>query len=103
MKTIKFKVEGDRIIKDPTCDFSNFSKANFLIAEFSFSSEWDGFTKVAGFSKGGKELEPRYLINGNTFEVPREAFKGPFFRMYIVGKRGDEKLKTKTTIVSERD
>ena len=100
MRTLKFNVNNDTITKDSESDFSNLSKESTIQAVFSFSKDWDGYAKVAGFSRAGKELEPKILLHGTTCDVPYEALCGTFFRMSIIGKKGNNKKQTRQILIN---
>lgn len=102
MKTLKFVVENQIIKKDPSCDFSNLvpGTEGFMVAEFSFSKEWDDMPKVVGFySPLGREYPPRVLADGKTCVIPPEALQKRIFKVQVVGKKNDVKLKTNKAIV----
>lgn len=105
MRTLKFIVDGLIIKPDPSCDFSNLvpGTAGYLQAEFKFSNEWNGTTKVAGFySILGKEYTPQVLNAANTCVIPAEALKGSKFKIQVCGSRGvDFKLKTDKVTVCQ--
>ena len=103
MRIIKFVVDNDKIRKDPDSDFSNLSKNPSVQAQFSFSKEWDGFIKVIGFRRGNKELEPRILSRGTTCEIPLEALKGTFFRMHVLGKKGERRIITLPLLINNNE
>lgn len=103
MRTLRFIVDNDVIKRDSTSDFSNLSKETHVQIEFMFSNEWDGFVKVAGFRRGRDELDPRTLLHGTTCDVPIEALKGTFFRMYVIGKKGEQRLSTKQILISTNE
>lgn len=97
MRTLKFIVEGQVIKQDPSCDFSGLvpGTEEYIQAEFKFSSEWGTYVKAAAFySVMGREYEPKPLKDGRTCMVPAEALKKRVFKVGIVGKFGDSKLKT---------
>lgn len=104
MRTLRFVVDDQIIRQDPACDFSGLVPGTngYLIAEFQFSKEWDGCTKVAGFySAMGKEYPPRILADGKTCVVPFEALEKRVFKIQVIGKRGDSKIKTNKVAVSQ--
>jgi hypothetical protein len=97
MRTLKFVVDGQIIKPDPNCDFSDLvpGTEGYLQAEFSFSSEWSGYAKVAGFwSVLGEEYPPQILQAGKTCIIPSDILKKRIFKIQIIGKRGDLRLKT---------
>lgn len=102
MKILRFIVENQIIKKDPSCDFSNLvpGTKGYMVAEFSFSDEWDGMTKVVGFySPLGREYPPRVLADGKTCVIPFEALEKRIFKVQVVGKKGDSRLKTNKVVV----
>ena len=44
MRILKFIDDGQRLTKDPSCDFSGIVRGskNYLMAHFLLSSEWTG-------------------------------------------------------------
>lgn len=104
MRTLSFIVRGQIISLDPTCDFSNIVPGTdgYLRAQFSFSPEWDGCVKVAGFySEMGEEYPPQILKNGKTCPIPVEALKRRTFKIQVVGKREDFKIVTNKVSVEQ--
>lgn len=105
MRTLKFIVNGQSIIQDPKCDFSNLvpGTAGYLQAEFSFSKEWAGAEKVAGFySVMGREYPPQVIGPTNTCPIPAEALLCEKFRIKVFGSRGsDFKITTDKVTVSQ--
>lgn len=103
MKTLRFIVENQIIKKDPNCDFSYLvpGTKGYLIAEFSFSKEWEGMAKVVGFySPLGREYPPRALADGKTCVIPFEALDKRIFKIQVIGQSPDFKQKLKTNKVA---
>ena len=96
MRTLKFIVEGQIIEKDPKCDFSGLvpGTEGYLQAEFSFSPEWNGMAKVAGFIAKFQEHEPQVLEDGKTCIIPASVLANKRFKIYVVGKNENTKLVT---------
>lgn len=97
MRTLKFIVDGQIISRDPNCDFSDLvpGTEGYLRAEFSFSPEWRGCAKVAGFySVMGNEYPPQVLTDGKSCIIPAEALARQTFRINVIGKNGEMKLTT---------
>lgn len=102
MRTLKFIVEDQIVKQDPNCDFSGLvpGTKGYLQAEFSFSSAWDGYVKVAAFhSIMGREYEPQPLENGTTCMIPAEACAKKEFRIQVLGKKGDDRIVTDKFVV----
>ena len=97
MRTLKFIVNGQNLIQDPSCDFTGLfpSEKQELVAEFSFSDEWESGIKVVAFySVLGKEYPPQVLNEENHCVIPREALIRPVFRMQILGELGGTIIQT---------
>ncbi len=104
MRTLKFVVNDQIIMPDPACDFSNLIPGTYgyLVAEFFFSNEWDGCSKVAGFySPLGKEYPPRLLADGKSCVIPFEALEKRTFKVQVIGKRNDFRIKTNKVAVHQ--
>ena len=104
MRTLKFIVEDQIVKPDPNCDFSNLvpGSKGYLKAEFSFSKEWDGYTKVAGFfSPMGREYKPQILKDGKTCVIPAEACAKSQFKIQVLGQKGVDVLTTNILAVSQ--
>jgi hypothetical protein len=102
MRTLRFFVDGQTIKPDPTCDFSGLflSKNSDVCAEFIFSSEWNGMTKVAAFwSMLNEEYEPQVIDENNTCIIPSEAFTRAAFKIQALGIKGSGKLTTNKLVV----
>lgn len=105
MRTLKFIVEGQVISQDPNCDFSKLvpGSEGYIQAEFSFSPEWDGYTKVvAFFSNLGREFQPQKLDYKSTCVIPAEVLKRSIFKIQVVGQKGSNKLRTNKVVVRQR-
>lgn len=98
MRTLKFIVDGQIIKQDPNCDFSNLvpGSSGYLVADFSFSSEWDNTVKVAGFYRNGRECPPQILKDGHSCTIPEEALTNRKFEISILGKNEKMKIITNT-------
>lgn len=90
MRILKFIVDQQTLKKDPMCDFSGLTKGTkgYLKAQFSFSKEWNGCTKVVGFySSYGDEYRPQVLDKDNSCMIPDEALKRETFFIKVIAKR----------------
>ena len=97
MRVLKFIVNGQIIEKDPNCDFSGLVPGTdgYLQAEFSFSHEWNGMAKVAGFySAMGKEYPAKVLDGGTTCMIPAEALAKKVFKVQVMGRTLDSHIIT---------
>lgn len=90
MRTLRFIVDGETIKQDPTCDFSDLfpGKNPNVLAEFAFSSDWEGANKVAAFwSILDKEYEPQVIEDDATCVIPSEALAKASFKIQVLGKK----------------
>lgn len=104
MRTLKFIVDKQIIKPDPSCDFSGLVPGTdgYLQAEFSFSEDWNGCSKVVGFwSRVGKECPPKVLENSMTCMIPKEALVHKYFTMQVIGKREGFRIATNRLIVTQ--
>ena len=103
MRELKFIVTGQIIKPDPDCNFSNLvpGTESYLKAKFSFSSEWAGCQKVAGFYSGNHEYPPKVISELNSCLIPVEVLKRPIFTICVIGQRGDFKIKTNRVTVRQ--
>lgn len=104
MRTLKFIVDNQIISPDPNCDFNNLvpGTERYLLAEFSFSSEWRGYTKVVSFwSMMGKEYAPQVLKDGKTCLIPADALKRRIFKVQVIGKKDNLKITTNKVAVRQ--
>lgn len=104
MRVLKFIVEGQVIKQDPDCDFSGLvpGTKEYLQAEFSFSKDWNGYTKVAAFySVLGKEYEPKKLIDGKYCLIPAAALERRVFKVRIIGKKKDSTMRSNKLAVKQ--
>lgn len=104
MRILKFSVDGQIIDKNEMCDFSNVVRgtSGYLRAEFSFSPEWNGCVKVAGFySIYGEEFKPQVLDANNGCLIPAEALKRESFVIRVFGKKKDYVITTNRFIIKQ--
>ena len=104
MRTLKFNVNNQLITKDPNCDFDGLvpGTAEYIQAEFLFSSEWNGYVKAVSFeSLLGTEYEPQILQDGKTCMIPAEALARRSFKMRVAGKKEKSKLITNKIIIEQ--
>ena len=103
MRILKFRVSGQVISLDSSCDFTGLipGTEGYLQAEFIFSSEWDGCAKVAAFySPLGREYPPQLLKDGKTCVIPTEALSKNTFKVQVLGENKKKNYKLVTNKVS---
>ena len=104
MRTLKFIVDKQMISKDPNCNFDGLvpGSSGYLQAEFSFSKEWKGCSKVVAFwSLLGKEYPPQILEDGKTCMIPAEALARRSFKIQIIGRVEDYKVTTNKLTITQ--
>lgn len=105
MKTLKFNVNGQTITLDPESGAEKLvpgSKA-YVMAEFTFSEEWDKCSKVVAFySNLGREFEPQVLKDGKLCVIPLEATNMSIFKVKVFGKREDFVIGTNKVVVHQK-
>lgn len=105
MRVLKFIVNNQILEPDPKCDFSGLvpGTEDYLKAEFSFSSEWDNYSKVVSFmSLLGREYEPQMLTDGKSCIIPSEALKRRSFKLRVLGKKEKSKITTNYIAVHQK-
>lgn len=91
MRTLEFKVDRQRLTKQPGCDFSNIvaKTTGYLHAKFNFSqNEWGGCKKAASFWIGSNEY-PVLLDDNDSCVIPSEALVGDYFEVSVTGAKRD--------------
>lgn len=92
MRILRFLVDGQKIDKNPECDFTNLipGTKGYIQAEFEFSEEWDRCEKVAQFSSGNIEYEPQIINNQNYCKIPEAVLARPSFMVKVYGAKSGE-------------
>lgn len=94
MRILKFNVVRQILERDNSCDFNGIvsGSKNYLEANFTFSPEWDDYKKIAVFVNGNKEY-PSAIVKGKC-KIDNDALTSRYFRIYVVGKKGEEQINT---------
>ena len=104
MRSLKFIVDGQSLMPDPSCDFDGLVPGTdgYLKAEFTFSEEWNNRVKIASFfSVFGKEYIPQVLKDGKSCTIPNEALLRREFRVMITGRDNNSTIKTNKLAVCQ--
>lgn len=102
MRNISFIVSGQKLRKDPKCDFDGIvaGTRNYLVADFSFDGQWSGMSKVAVFKCLNKEYPTK--IKNNRCAIPSDALIWSSFSLYVVGQDKDGvRIKTGAVSISQ--
>ena len=89
MRTLRFRVSGQELIRAPGCDFSNIiaGTSGYLQVAFEFGPDWDGTVRVAAFYPYLQSLEVGRLIRDGVCIVPDEITPCVQFKIGVVGQR----------------
>lgn len=101
MRLLKFNVNAQIIQKDPGCNFEHIvaGTRDYLVAQFTFSPEWQDCILVASFWRG--EHEHAALIQDGQCVIPADALVGRTFRVSVTGQRGDCRITTNSIPVRQ--
>ena len=94
MRTLSFIVAGQKLERDPACDFSGIvsNSQGYLYAKFRFSPDWKLCKKVAIFTGTGKECFAP--LKGDLCEIPAQALTGNTVQVCVVGQRDNIRIPT---------
>nr|DAI50755.1 MAG TPA: hypothetical protein [Bacteriophage sp.] len=103
MRTLKFNVKEQMIEKAKNCDFSDIARGTtgYLKAQFSFSSDWNGYAKIAVFNDAWDKVEECRPIIGNECEIPSKVLDSISFKVRIIGVSDGRRLTTNRTEVAQ--
>lgn len=104
MRTLVFTVKNQIIQRDISCDFSGLvaGTTGYLRAKFSFSEDWNGCAKVAGFFlKDGTEFQPCVLDSDNSCFIPEEILKYHEFNVKLFGKKTNYTITTRPITIKQ--
>ena len=102
-RILKFIVNGQNISKDSSCDFSKIARGTkgYLVAEFVFSPDWDGYVK-AGVFRASCGTEVASPIINDRCEIPSTALTQEAFIVSVVGMAKDgSKIKSEKVEVMQ--
>jgi len=98
MRTIKFKVNQQRIRNRNSVCHIYAGTNNYLNLEFEFDGDWDGCKKAISFIRP-EQKELQMLLVDDHCIVPSEAFGESQLEFYIVGKNGNYRIETQKFII----
>lgn len=96
MKILEFIVDGQKLSRDPLCDFTGLAAGSkgYLFARFRFTKEWAGCKKAAVFSCGANGKPYPVGLKDNMCEIPAEALTGRAVQVFVVGRRPGYQITT---------
>ena len=94
MRTLKYKVKGQNIIRDSKCDFTNIARGtdSYLKLEFVWDEDWKDKAKVISLKNADGE-ETNIVFNEKVV-LPANVTKGSMFSFVLYGKDFEEKIQT---------
>lgn len=98
MRVLEFIAEGQKLRRDPDCDFTGIvaGSRGYLQARFRFSKEWSGCKKVAVFMDKGKPYPAG--LKDNMCIIPWEALEtASAVQVYVIGRRPGYEITTTVT------
>lgn len=101
MRTLKYKVQGQNIIRDSGCDFSHIIKGsnNYIRLVFEWDEQWNNKAKVISLRNAdGEEVN---VIFQSKIVLQENITKGIMFSFQIYGKEGEEKIQTNREYVEQ--
>ncbi len=99
MRTLSYKVEGQRL--EPIGNHSGVKAGSkgYLRAQFKFNEDWDGCIKVASFFYKGVEYACK-LDKNDSCDIPAEVLVGSSYSISVEGRKGDYRIPSRT--ITER-
>lgn len=95
MRTLSYKVEGQRL--EPIGNHSGVKAGSkgYLRAQFKFNEDWDGCIKVASFFYKGVEYACK-LDENDSCDIPAEVLVGSSYSISVEGRKGDYRIPSRT-------
>lgn len=101
MRTLKYKVQGQNIIRDSGCDFSHIIKGsnNYIRLVFEWDEQWKNKAKVISLrNANGEEVN---VVLQSKIVLQEKTTNGSIFSFQIYGKEGEEKIQTNREYVEQ--
>ena len=101
MRVLKFKVNQQKLEKDPSCDFSDIIQGskNYLCCDFVFDKNLQKYRKVACFIND-RSVEYVPIINDRCF-VPDSVAQGDVINFFITFVDKEEQFDTNQIYVRQ--
>lgn len=101
MRILTFNVHGQKLEKDPTCDFDNIvaGSKNYLKAYFNLPEDWQNCVVAASFWRGKEENA--MILENNMCEIPDEMIDYPTFRVSLTCKKNQQLIPTNKVLVRQ--
>ena len=101
MRTLKYKVQGQNIIRDSGCDFSHIIKDsnNYIRLVFEWDEQWKNKAKVISLrNANGEEVN---VVLQSKIVLQEKITNGSMFSFQIYGKEGEEKIHTNREYIEQ--
>lgn len=94
MRILRYKVEGQNIIRDNTCDFSNIVRGtnNYLRLVFDWNEDWIYKAKVISL-RNAEGVETNLVVKESVV-LQEVVTNGSMFSFVLYGKDSTEKIQT---------
>ena len=101
MRILRYKVEGQNIIRDSKCDFENIARGTdkYLKLVFSWDEEWRG--KAKAISLRNAQGEETNMVLQDKVVLPKNVTSGSIFSFELYGKSATEMIKTNREYVEQ--
>lgn len=93
MRRLIFNVSGQKIEKNPICDFDNIvaGSEGYLVAKFMFyGNSWKNLKKAARFVDEVGVEHAALLDTNDTCTIPKEVLDGATFKVGAMGVSEDK-------------
>lgn len=101
MRILRYKVQGQNIIRDNTCDFSNIVRGtnNYIKLIFEWDEDWRCKAKVISL-RNSEGIETNFAVKESA--VLQEVItNGSMFSFVLYGKDNIEKVQTNREYVEQ--
>lgn len=101
MRILRYKVEGQNIIRDSTCDFSNIVRGtnHYINLVFEWDEDWRCKAKVISL-RNAEGIETNFAFRENVL-LPEVVTEGSMFSFVLYGKDTKEKIQTDREYVEQ--
>lgn len=101
MRTLKYKVQKQNVIRDNTCDFSNIVRGtnNYINLIFEWDEDWKNKAKVISL-RNAEGVETNLAVKENV-ALPEIVTNGSIFSFVLYGKDLEQKIQTNREYVEQ--
>lgn len=94
MRILRYKVQGQNIVRDSTCDFSNIVRGtnNYIKLVFDWDEDWRYKAKAISF-RNSEGIETNLAVKESVV-LPEIVTNGSMFSFVLYGKDSTEKIQT---------